>query len=49
MFSVGIMLAALKLMILEVRNLSAISSGIEQKVPTETIVARLKIPDRASD
>jgi len=49
MFSVGIMLAALKLMILEVRNLSAIASGIEQKVPTETIVSKLKIPDRASD
>jgi V/A-type H+/Na+-transporting ATPase subunit C len=45
MFSVGIMLAALKLMILEVRNLSAIASGIEQKVPTETIVSRLIRPE----
>src|ERR671932_121679 len=45
MFSVGIMLAALKLMILEVRNLSAIASGIEQKVPTETIVSRLVRPE----
>jgi len=41
MFSVGIMLGALKLMMVEVRNLSAIASGIEQNVPTETIVSRL--------
>jgi V/A-type H+/Na+-transporting ATPase subunit C len=41
MFSVGIMLAALKLVMLEVRNLSAIASGIEQKVSPETIVSRL--------
>src|SRR6266516_435139 len=41
MFSVGIMLAALKLVMLEVRNLSAIASGIEQKVPPEKIVSRL--------
>ncbi len=41
MFSVGIMLSALKLVMLEVRNLSAIASGIEQKVPPETIVSRL--------
>jgi V/A-type H+/Na+-transporting ATPase subunit C len=41
MFSVGIMLGALKLMMIEVRNLSAIASGIEQNVPTETIVTRL--------
>ena len=45
MFSVGIMLAALKLMVIEVRNLSAIASGIEQKVPTETIVSRLIRPE----
>ena len=45
MFSVGIMLGALKLMMIEVRNLSAIASGIEQKVPTETIVSRLIRPD----
>jgi len=41
MFSVGIMLGALKLMMVEVRNLSAIASVIEQNVPTETIVTRL--------
>jgi V/A-type H+-transporting ATPase subunit C len=41
MFSVGIMLGALKLMMVEVRNLSAIASGIEQNVPTETIITRL--------
>jgi V/A-type H+/Na+-transporting ATPase subunit C len=45
MFSVGIMLGALKLMMIEVRNLSAISSGIEQKVPTETIASRLIRPE----
>jgi len=45
MFSVGIMLGALKLMMIEVRNLSAIASGIEQKVPTETIVSRLIRPE----
>jgi V/A-type H+-transporting ATPase subunit C len=45
MFSVGIMLAALKLMMIEVRNLSAIASGIEQKVPTETILVRLIRPE----
>jgi V/A-type H+-transporting ATPase subunit C len=41
MFSVGIMVAALKLMMIEVRNLAAIASGVEQKVPTETIMANL--------
>ena len=45
MFSVGIMLGALKLMMIEVRNLSAIASGIEQNVPTETIASRLIRPD----
>lgn len=41
MFSVGIMVAALKLMMIEVRNLAAIASGVEQKVPTESIMANL--------
>jgi len=41
MFSVGIMVAALKLMMIEVRNLAAIAAGVEQKVPTETIMANL--------
>ncbi|MGH9973474.1 MAG: V-type ATPase subunit [Nitrososphaeraceae archaeon] len=41
MFSVGIVLAALKLIMVEVRNLSAIASGIEQKIPGETIVSKL--------
>jgi len=45
MFSVGIMLGALKLMMIEVRNLSAIASGIEQNVPTETIASRLIRPE----
>jgi V/A-type H+-transporting ATPase subunit C len=41
MFSVGIMVAALKLMMIEVRNLAAIASGVEQKVPTESIMSNL--------
>ena len=41
MFSVGIVLAALKLIMVEVRNLSAIASGIEQKIPGETILSKL--------
>jgi len=45
MFSVGIMVAALKLMMIEVRNLSAIASGVEQKVPTESIVSNLVKPE----
>src|SRR5919204_174874 len=45
MFNVGIMLAALKLMMVEVRNLSAIASGIEQRVPVETILSRLVRPE----
>jgi V/A-type H+-transporting ATPase subunit C len=44
MFSVGIVVAALKLLMIEVRNLSAIASGIEQKVGAEAIVSRLIIP-----
>lgn len=45
MFSVGIMVAAIKLMIIEVRNLSAIAAGIEQMVPPETILTRLIKPE----
>ena len=45
MFSVGIMLGALKLMMIEVRNLSAIASGVEQNVPSESIVSRLIRPE----
>jgi V/A-type H+/Na+-transporting ATPase subunit C len=45
MFSVGIMVAAIKLMIIEVRNLSAIAAGIEQTVPPETILTRLIKPE----
>lgn len=44
MFNVGIVVAALKLLMIEVRNLSAIASGVEQKVGTEAIVSRLIIP-----
>src|SRR6478672_3423605 len=45
MFSVGIMLAALKLMMIEVKNLSSIASGIEQGVPTETIISKIVRPE----
>ena len=41
MFSVGIMVGALKLMMVEVRNLAAIASGVEQKVPTESIMTNI--------
>ena len=44
-FSVAIMLAALKLIMIEIRNLSAIISGVEQKVPHDTIVTKLVTPD----
>jgi V/A-type H+-transporting ATPase subunit C len=40
-FTVAIMLSAIKLMMIEVRNLSAIASGVEQRVPAETIMSRL--------
>ena len=44
-FNVAIMLAALKLIMIEFRNLSAIISGVEQKVPPDTIVSKLVTPD----
>jgi V/A-type H+-transporting ATPase subunit C len=40
-FTIAIMLSAIKLMNIEVRNLSAIAAGVEQKVPVETIMSRL--------
>src|ERR687892_336798 len=40
-FTVAIMLSALKLMMIEVKNLAAIAAGVEQNVPAETIMARL--------
>lgn len=40
-FTVAIMLSAIKLMMIEVRNLAAIAAGVEQKVPAETIMQRL--------
>jgi V/A-type H+-transporting ATPase subunit C len=45
MFNVGIMVAALKLMMVEVRNLAAIASGVEQKVPAESIMTNLVKPE----
>src|ERR671920_271743 len=40
-FTVAIMLSALKLMMIEVKNLASIAAGVEQKVPAETIMSRL--------
>ncbi|MFL6372569.1 MAG: V0D/AC39 family V-type ATPase subunit [Nitrososphaera sp.] len=40
-FTVAIMLSALKLMMIEIKNLAAIAAGVEQKVPAETIMSRL--------
>jgi V/A-type H+-transporting ATPase subunit C len=40
-FTVAIMLSAIKLMMIEVKNLAAIAAGVEQKVPAETIMSRL--------
>jgi len=45
MFNVGIMVAALKLMMIEVRNLAAIASGVEQKVAVESIMTNLVKPE----
>jgi V/A-type H+-transporting ATPase subunit C len=40
-FTVAIMLSAIKLMMMEVKNLAAIAAGVEQNVPTETIMSKL--------
>src|ERR671919_2368375 len=45
MFSVAIMLSALKLLTLEIRNLSAITSGVEQGVSIDAIVSNLIRPE----
>jgi V/A-type H+/Na+-transporting ATPase subunit C len=39
------MLSALMLLMIEIRNLSAITSGVEQKVPTDDIISNLVRPD----
>jgi vacuolar-type H+-ATPase subunit C/Vma6 len=39
------MLAALKLIMIEIRNLSAIISGVEQNVSHDVIVTRLVTPE----
>ena len=36
-FNVAIMLAALKLIMIDIRNLSVIISGVEQKVPHDRL------------
>jgi V/A-type H+-transporting ATPase subunit C len=40
-FTLGNMLATLKLMMLEIRNLAAIAAGVEQKIPVDKIMASL--------
>ena len=45
MFTVSIMLSALMLLMIEIRNLSAITSGVEQKVPTDDIISNLVRPE----
>jgi V/A-type H+/Na+-transporting ATPase subunit C len=45
MFSMSIMLSALKLLMVEIRNLCAITTGVEQRVPTDAIVSNLVRPE----
>jgi V/A-type H+-transporting ATPase subunit C len=40
-FTVGNMLASIKLMSFEIKNLAAIATGVEQKIPVEKIMASL--------
>jgi V/A-type H+-transporting ATPase subunit C len=40
-FTVAIMLSAIKLMTIEVKNLAAIAAGVEQNVPVERIMSQL--------
>ena len=40
-FTLGNMLASLKLMAIEIRNLAAIATGVEQKIPVDKIMASL--------
>ncbi|MGH9876113.1 MAG: V0D/AC39 family V-type ATPase subunit [Nitrososphaerales archaeon] len=45
MFTYSTMIAAIKLKIIEVRNLSAIASAIEQKVPADVVMSKLLLPE----
>ncbi|MGI0019340.1 MAG: V0D/AC39 family V-type ATPase subunit [Nitrososphaera sp.] len=45
-FTLGNMLASLKLMSFEIRNLAAIAAGVEQKIPVDKIMASLIKPDQ---
>lgn len=45
MFSYGTMISAIKLKMIEVRNLSAIASAIEQKVPTDVVMSKLLLAE----
>jgi len=45
-FTLGNMLASLKLMSFEIRNLAAIAAGVEQRIPVDKIMASLVKPDQ---
>jgi V/A-type H+-transporting ATPase subunit C len=45
MFSYGTMIAAIKLKMTEVRNLSAIASAVEQRVPSDIVMSRLLLAE----
>jgi V/A-type H+-transporting ATPase subunit C len=44
-FTLGNMLASLKLMAIEIRNLAAIAAGVEQRIPVDRIMSSLVKPD----
>jgi len=45
MFTYSIMIAAIKLKMIEVRNLAAIASAVEQKVATDVVMSKLLLPE----
>ncbi len=45
MFSYGTMISAIKLKMIEVRNLAAIASAVEQKVSTDVVMSRLLLAE----
>ncbi|MEM3117252.1 MAG: V-type ATPase subunit [Nitrososphaerales archaeon] len=45
MFSYGTMISAIKLKTIEVRNLAAIASAVEQKAPTDVVMSKLLLAE----
>jgi V/A-type H+-transporting ATPase subunit C len=45
MFTYSTMVAAIKLRMVEVRNLAAIASAVEQKVPADVVMSKLMLPE----